>query len=160
MCNGLQHGSAFAPQTSGEDTVETIGRRVGGCESLGGDIPFGNKSTRGFENKILVGFEECGDNVLVFRACERAGGINDFGRRDKLLVVRPVEGGTETYTLNLQDKAILSNKAYFLLPNDVIIVEPEPKKIFNLNLPTYSFILTTVTSAITTTLLLINYYGK
>jgi len=98
--------------------------------------------------------------LTVLEAIGRAGGINDFGRRDKILVIRPVSGGTKTYTLNLQDKALLSSEAYFLLPNDVIIVEPEAKKIFNLNLPTFSFILTTATSLLTTTLLLINYFGK
>jgi polysaccharide biosynthesis/export protein len=98
--------------------------------------------------------------LTVLEAIGRAGGLSDFGRRDRILVIRPVAGGTKTYTLNLQDKRILSSGAYFLLPNDVVIIEPESKKIFNLNLPTFSFILTTVTSAITTTLLLINYFGK
>jgi polysaccharide export outer membrane protein len=98
--------------------------------------------------------------LTVLEAIGRAGGIDDYGRRDKILVVRPTGGGTKTFTLNLQDKKILSSEAYFLLPNDVIIVEPESKKIFNMNLPTFSFIFTTVTSAITTTLLLINYLGK
>jgi polysaccharide biosynthesis/export protein len=98
--------------------------------------------------------------LTVFEALGRAGGINDFGRRGKILLVRPIAGGTKTYYLNLQDKAILSSEAYFLLPNDVVIVEPESKKIFNLNLPTFSFIFTSVTSAITTTLLLINYFGR
>jgi polysaccharide biosynthesis/export protein len=96
--------------------------------------------------------------LTVLEAVGRAGGLSDFGRRDRILVVRPVEGGTKTYRLNLQDKQILSSEAYFLLPNDVIIIEPELKKIFNLNLPTFSFILTSVTSAITITLLLINYF--
>ena len=98
--------------------------------------------------------------LTVLEAIGRAGGIGDYGRRDKLLVIRPVERGTKTYTLNLQDKAILSSEAYFILPNDIIIVEPESKKIFNMNLPTFSFILTTATSLLTTTLLLINYFGK
>jgi len=98
--------------------------------------------------------------LTVLEAIGRAGGVSDYGRRDKLLVVRPVAGGTKTYTLNLQDKAILSSGAYFLLPNDVVIVEPEAKKIFNLNLPTFSFIITTATSLLTSTLLLINYFGK
>ncbi len=96
--------------------------------------------------------------LTVLEAIGRAGGVSDYGRRDKLLVVRPVAGGTKTYTLNLQDKAILTSEAYFLLPNDVVIVEPEAKKIFNLNLPTFSFVLTTATSLLTTTLLLINYF--
>jgi len=98
--------------------------------------------------------------LTVLEAIGRAGGIADYGRRDRLLVVRPVAGGTQTYRLNLQDKSILSSEAYFLLPNDVVIVEPESKKIFNMNLPTFSFILTTATSLLTTTLLLINYFGK
>ena len=98
--------------------------------------------------------------LTALEAVGRAGGIGDYGRRDKLLVVRPVEGGTKTYTLDLQDKAILSNQAYFLLPNDVVIVQPQDKKIFNLNFPTFSAILATATSVLTTTLLLINYFGS
>ena len=96
--------------------------------------------------------------LTVLEAVGRAGGIADFGRRDKLLVIRPVAGGTKTFTLNLQDKAILSSEAYFLLPNDVVIVEPQGKKIFNLNLPTFAFVLSTAASLLTTTLLLINYF--
>ncbi|MCX6253724.1 MAG: polysaccharide biosynthesis/export family protein [Bacteroidia bacterium] len=98
--------------------------------------------------------------LTVLEAIGRAGGISDYGRRDRILVVRPVNGGTKTFRLNLQDKQILSSEAYFLLPNDVIIVEPESKKIFNMNLPIFSLIFTTVTSTITMTLLLINYFGK
>jgi len=98
--------------------------------------------------------------LTVLEAVGRAGGINDYGRRDKIQVIRPISGGTKTFTLNLQDKSLLANEAYFLLPNDVIIIEPENKKIFNLNLPTISFIITTASSLITTTLLLINYFGK
>lgn len=98
--------------------------------------------------------------LTALEAVGRAGGIGDYGRRDQLLVVRPVEGGTKTYTLNLQDKAILSNEAYFLLPNDVVIVQPQDKKIFNLNFPTFSAILATATSILSTTLLLINYFGN
>jgi polysaccharide export outer membrane protein len=95
--------------------------------------------------------------LTILEAIGRAGGVGDYGRRDKVLVIRPTERGTKTYNLNLQDKNLLSNEAYFLLPNDVIIVEPEKQKIFTLNLPTISFVITTVTSALTTTLLLINY---
>lgn len=97
--------------------------------------------------------------LTVLEAVGRAGGIDDYGRRDQILVVRPVRDGTKTYTLNLQDKAILSNEAYFLLPNDVVVVQPQDKKIFNLNFPTFAAILSVTTSLITTTLLLINYFG-
>ncbi|NSW93826.1 MAG: polysaccharide biosynthesis/export family protein [Bacteroidales bacterium] len=98
--------------------------------------------------------------LTVLEAIGQAGGVSDYGRRDNLLVVRPVEGGTKTYRLNLQDKAILSHEAYFLLPNDVVIVEPETRKIFNLNFPTFTAVVSAIASVFTTTLLLINYIGK
>jgi polysaccharide export outer membrane protein len=95
--------------------------------------------------------------LTVLEAIGRAGGVGDYGNRSKVLVVRPFDKGTKTFRLNLQDKKILSSEAYFLLPNDVVIVEPLSQKIFNMNLPTISFIVATFTSVITTTLLLINY---
>ena len=98
--------------------------------------------------------------LTVLEAIGRAGGLGDYGNRNRVLVVRPYDKGTKTFRLNLQDKNILSSQAYFLLPNDVVIVEPLKQKIFNMNLPTISFILTAVTSTITMTLLLINYFGK
>jgi len=98
--------------------------------------------------------------LTVLEAIGRAGGVGDYGRRDKVLVVRPTENGTRTYNLNLQDKNLLSSEAYFLLPNDVIIVEPVKQKIFNMNLPTVSFVISTVTGVLSTTLLLINYFGN
>ena len=98
--------------------------------------------------------------LTVLEAIGRAGGVGDFGNRHKILVVRPVDKGTKTFTLNLQDKQILSSEAYFLLPNDVVIVQPLSQKIFNLNLPTISFIISSFTGAVSMTLLLINYLGK
>jgi polysaccharide export outer membrane protein len=95
--------------------------------------------------------------LTVIEAIGRAGGVGDLGNRNRILVVRPIDKGTKTYRINLQDKNILTSEAYFLLPNDVVIVEPVRQKIFNMNLPTISFVISTFTSTITMTLLLINY---
>jgi polysaccharide biosynthesis/export protein len=95
--------------------------------------------------------------MTVLEAIGRAGGIGDMGKRDRVLVVRSTEKGTQTYRLNLQDKEILNSEAYFLQPNDVIIVEQQPQKVFYQNLTTIGFIISSFTSTLTTTLLLINY---
>jgi polysaccharide biosynthesis/export protein len=95
--------------------------------------------------------------LTVLEAIGRAGGVSDYGNRDRVLVVRSSDKGTKTFRLNLQDKHILSSEAYFLLPNDVVIVEPLKQKIFNMNLPTISFVISTFTATISMTLLLINY---
>lgn len=98
--------------------------------------------------------------LTILEALGKAGGISDFGRRDEVLVIRSTGDGTITYRVNLQDSGLLESEAYFMKPNDVIIVQAVKHKVFNLNLPTYSFILTTLTSTITTTLLLISFLKK
>ncbi len=98
--------------------------------------------------------------LTVLEALGHAGGLGDFGDRKNILVIRPVDKGTKTFSLNLQDKQILSSEGYFLLPNDVVIVQPLNQKIFNLNLPTIAFIISSFTGAVSMTLLLINYLGK
>ena len=98
------------------------------------------------------------DQLTVLEAIGRAGGISEGGTKEKILVIRPEAGKTMTYHIDLQDKSLLSSPAYFILPNDVVIVQPNPHKTFNVNLPTIAFVITTVTSTITTTLLLIDYF--
>jgi polysaccharide export outer membrane protein len=100
------------------------------------------------------------DYITVLEAIGRAGGISDYGHRDKVLIVRTTPEGTKTFRINLQDKALLSSEAYYLVPNDVIVIEPTRQKILSQNLPTISFIVSTLTGVLTTTLLLINYFGK
>ena len=98
--------------------------------------------------------------LTVLEAIGKAGGVGDYGNRDQILVIRPIDKGTKTFRINLQDKQILSSEGYFLLPNDVVIVQPLSQKIFNMNLPTISFIISTFTATISMTLLLINFLGK
>lgn len=105
-------------------------------------------------------FVNFNDYLTVLEAIGRAGGVGDYGRRDNVLVVRGTREGTQTYRINLQDKNLLTSEAYFLMPNDVVIIEPVKHKIFNMNLPTISFSISAITGIISTTLLLINYFGK
>ncbi len=105
-------------------------------------------------------FVNYNDQLTVLEAIGRAGGISETGTKEKILVIRPTGDQTVTYHIDLQDKSLLSSPAYFITPNDVVIVQPNPRKVFAVNLPTISFVISTVTAAITTTLLLINYFGK
>src|SRR5450759_4916118 len=53
--------------------------------------------------------------LTVIEAIGRAGGVGDFGNRDRILVVRPLDKGTKTFRINLQDKKLITSEAYFLL---------------------------------------------
>jgi polysaccharide export outer membrane protein len=105
-------------------------------------------------------FVNYNDQLTVLEAIGRAGGISETGTKEKILVVRPAGDKTITYHIDLQDKSLLSSPAYFITPNDVVIVQPNPKKVFNVNLPTIAFIISTITGTVSMTLLLVNYFGK
>jgi polysaccharide export outer membrane protein len=88
------------------------------------------------------------NQLTVFEAISMAGDITDYGNRKRILVLRPSKEGTYTFRLNLTEKNLLTSDGYFLLPNDIVYVEPIKSKIFRLNAPTYSFVLSTVTTLI------------
>ena len=99
------------------------------------------------------------NQLTVLEAISMAGDITDHGDRERILVLRPTKEGTHTYRINLKKKEVLVSEAFFLLPNDIVIVEPLDSKIFKLNIPTMSFVLTTFFSTITTTLVLIRFFN-
>jgi polysaccharide biosynthesis/export protein len=94
-------------------------------------------------------------SVNVLEAIGLAADITDYGDRSKVLVVRSTDTGTKTFTINLQKRNLLSTEGYYLLPNDIVIVNPLRAKFILLNSPTISFFLSTVTTSITLTLLII-----
>jgi len=96
------------------------------------------------------------DNLNVFEAIAAVGDINENGDRQKVLVVRPTNQGNKTYRLNLADKSVLSSEAFYLLPNDVVIVEPIGNKVFQMNLPYINLTL----SSISTIILLYNFITR
>jgi polysaccharide export outer membrane protein len=93
------------------------------------------------------------NQLTVLEAIGMAGNVSDFGNRKRILVVRPTPEGTKTYRINLQDKNLLTSDAFFLLPNDIVIVEPIKSKTFQVNIPTLALVL----SSISTLILVINF---
>lgn len=77
-----------------------------------------------------------------------AGDISDYGNRTKILVIRPTKSETRTYRIDLTKKDVLSSEGFFLLPNDIVYVEPIKSKTFRINIPTLSLFLSTLTTLI------------
>ena len=97
------------------------------------------------------------NQLTVLDAIGMGGDITDYGNRSQVLVVRPTKEGTHTFRINLQDKKLLQQEGYFLLPNDIVIVEPIKSKPFQLNIPTTNLIISTGLSTITTLILLLSF---
>jgi polysaccharide biosynthesis/export protein len=93
------------------------------------------------------------NQLTVLEAISMAGDITDYGNRKSVLVLRPTSNGTNTFRLNLTDKSILTSDGFFLLPGDIVYVEPISSKTFRVNMGTMSLFLTSVSTLI----LVLNY---
>lgn len=94
------------------------------------------------------------DELNVFEAMSMAGDLTDFANRNEVKLVRQTKQGSEIIDIDLTDQNFLTSDYFYLMPNDIIYVEPLKGKQFTFaNFP-YAIIF----SAISTTLLLINYF--
>jgi polysaccharide export outer membrane protein len=97
------------------------------------------------------------NQITVLEALGMAGDITDYGNRKRILVVRPTKEGSYIFRINTQDKELLQSEGYFLLPNDIVIVEPIKSKPFKLNIPTINLIIASTFSTISTLILLLSF---
>jgi polysaccharide export outer membrane protein len=98
-------------------------------------------------------FQNYNNQLTVLEAISNAGDISPYGNRHKVLVVRPGTEGTTTFRLDLTKTDILASEGFFLLPNDIVYVQPVKSYNFRVNMPTVSLFLT----AVTTLILVLNY---
>jgi polysaccharide export outer membrane protein len=91
--------------------------------------------------------------ATIFEALSAAGDLNISAKRNRIKVIRQVGNESVVVNLDLTRPSIIKSPYYFLHPNDVIYVETSKQNITQKNLG----ILTLVLSAITTTVLVLNF---
>lgn len=100
-------------------------------------------------------YQNYNNQLTVLEAVSLAGDITNFGNRGKVMVIRPSADGTKIIKLDLTDKSILKSEGFYLLPNDIVYVQPVKSKNFRNNIPTISLTL----GAISTFILVLNYFN-
>lgn len=69
-----------------------------------------------------------GEKVTIVQALGLAGGITDWGLKDKVRVVREVDGKRQMGWVDLSSDTLFRSPYYDLVQNDVIIVEATKRK--------------------------------
>ncbi len=69
-----------------------------------------------------------GERVTILEAIGLAGGIPDHGRRNRVKVVREIDGKRETGYVDLTSKELFESPYYNMMQNDVVIVDPSNLK--------------------------------
>jgi polysaccharide biosynthesis/export protein len=94
------------------------------------------------------------DKINIFEAIAMAGDMTTFAKKDNVLLIRQTEKGISKQRLNLNNNSIMDSEYYYLMPNDLIYVEPLKGKQFAFEAFPYLLILSTIT----TTVLLLDYF--
>ncbi|MEM7659744.1 MAG: polysaccharide biosynthesis/export family protein [Bacteroidota bacterium] len=85
----------------------------------------------------------------LLQAISLAGDFSDFADRTKVKILRERGQETEAVYLDLTKSEFLNSEYYFLMPDDVIYVEPLKSKAWNLNTRTASVLLSSVSVSAT-----------
>ncbi len=95
------------------------------------------------------------DKVNIFEALSKAGDLTPYGNRYRVLLVRKSSNGDKVIMINLTDRNLLSKEEFYILPNDIIYVEPN-KMAKSLQFATFpwSVVLSTVSTLVTIYVLL------
>jgi polysaccharide export outer membrane protein len=88
------------------------------------------------------------DKLNIYEALALGGGLTRYGNRRNVILIRQEGDKIMHHKLNLSDSKIASKDFYYVLPNDVIVVEPLKSISTSYSNITYTTILTSITTLI------------
>ncbi len=98
------------------------------------------------------------NQYTIFEALGAAGGISDGGNRKKVKLIRETPEGTKIVNIDLTDVNLLSSDYYYILPNDVIYVEPNNYRVYSVRTLPWLGQATFLASLLSTTFLIFNLF--
>jgi polysaccharide export outer membrane protein len=98
------------------------------------------------------------NQYTIFEALGAAGGVTDYGNRKTVKLIRETPEGTKIANIDLTDDSLLSSEYYYVLPNDVIYVEPNKFRIYTVRTLPWLNQATFVASLLSTAFLILNLF--
>ena len=68
------------------------------------------------------------EKVTILEAIGLAGDVNQYGKKDDIVVLRETDGVVEHGKIDLSSKEVFESPYYFLQQNDVVLVNPNKNK--------------------------------
>ena len=88
------------------------------------------------------------DKLTIYEALALGGGLTRYGNRKKVILIRQEGDRIMHHKLDLSNSRIVNKDYYYVLPNDVIVVEPLKSISSSYENITYTTILTSITTLI------------
>ena len=96
------------------------------------------------------------DDATVFEVIARAGDLTYYSNRKKVYIIRSFEKEHQVKVIDITNRNILASKDFYLMPNDVVYVEPQRMAALRINISDYSTIISTISSSLALILLIVN----
>jgi len=96
------------------------------------------------------------NQVNIMEALAYGGDITYNGNRKKILLLRQTSEGTQSYRINLAKGNIVDSNMYYIMPNDIIYVEPLKSTLFREQASDYVFVVSAISSTLTAVALILN----
>jgi polysaccharide export outer membrane protein len=96
------------------------------------------------------------NQISIIEALAYGGDISYNGNREKILLLRQTAKGTQSYKINLTKPDIVHSELYYIMPNDIIYVEPLKSTLFREQTSDYVFVISALTSTLTAVALILN----
>ncbi|MDA3952786.1 MAG: polysaccharide biosynthesis/export family protein [Bacteroidales bacterium] len=96
------------------------------------------------------------NQVNIMEALAYGGDISYNGNRKKILLLRQTEKGTQSYRINIAKSDIIKSELYYIMPNDIIYVEPLKSTLFREQTSDYVFVISAVSTTLTAVALILN----
>ncbi len=74
------------------------------------------------------------EQLSIMEAIATAGGISDYGDRENVQIIRQYPQGEEVHVVDVTDIDIMKSPYYYIQPNDMIVVNPLPRKALGLGI--------------------------
>ena len=98
------------------------------------------------------------ERCTFLEALAMAGGLDWYTRRDRIGVMREVEGKRVIHYLDPRSTDIFNDEFFVLQQNDIIFTEERPYKFFNANLNTVLGFISSITGLVTSAVSVVTLY--
>jgi len=84
------------------------------------------------------------DRISIFEVLSLAGDMTTFAKREEVILVRKTEKGSQIHKLNLLDDNLLESEYFYIMPDDIIYVQPLKGKNFAFQQFPYTLVISSI----------------
>jgi polysaccharide export outer membrane protein len=84
------------------------------------------------------------DKINVFEVLSLAGDMTTFAKRNEVLIVRHTEKGSRMHKIDLLSDEMLESEFYYIMPDDIIYVQPIRGKNFAFSAFPYTLVISSI----------------